>query len=64
MSGEPAGSEGFAWIWVLWALNNKKKVDHIMLAEPVTLPVFIYFRSYCRVNMSKTLPGCQEGCYK
>lgn len=24
VSGESSGSEGFAWIWVLWALNNHK----------------------------------------
>lgn len=24
VSGEPTGSEGFAWIWVLWALNHQK----------------------------------------
>lgn len=24
VSGEPTGSEGFAWIWVLWALNQQK----------------------------------------
>lgn len=28
--GETAGSEGFAWIWVFWALKNSGKVNHII----------------------------------
>lgn len=31
VSGEPAGSEGFAWIWVLWALESKSKVHNFIL---------------------------------
>lgn len=27
MSGEPSGSEGFAWIRMLWTLNNNNTVD-------------------------------------
>ncbi len=48
MSGEPAGSEGFAWIWVLWALKRKSEVHHIIQTKTMTLPVFIQtlFRLY------------------
>lgn len=41
VSGEPAGSEGFAWIWVLWALKSKNKAHHIIRAKPISRPVFI-----------------------
>lgn len=27
MSGEPSGSEGFAWIRMLWTLNNNNTVE-------------------------------------
>lgn len=26
VSGEPTGSEGFAWVWVLWALDTRRDV--------------------------------------
>lgn len=26
VSGEPAGSEGLAWIWMLWTLNTNNTV--------------------------------------
>lgn len=54
VSGEPTGSERFAWIWMLWALDSRWK----------SLSKDTYFTSWCHENMSKTVPGCQEGCYK
>lgn len=35
MSGEPSGSEGFAWIRMLWTLNNNKKntVDELLQTD-------------------------------
>lgn len=42
VSGEPTGSEGFAWIWVLWALKSKSKVHHIIRAK--ILPGFIFYK--------------------
>lgn len=33
MSGEPTGGEGFAWIWVLWALQRETKVRNVIQAK-------------------------------
>jgi len=36
VSGEPTGGEGFAWIWVLWALKTEIKVQHIGIIRAKT----------------------------
>lgn len=58
VSGEPTGSEGFSWIWVLWALKRaKSKVQHIIRAS--TLPVVtFYMLASCEHGKDRTwMPG-------
>lgn len=40
--GEPTGGEGFAWIWMFWALQKKKKKK-----KTQNRPLFIYLFKGC-----------------
>lgn len=48
VSGEPAGSEGLAWIWMLWTLNTNNTVPQIPYKDtsPVTLEAKTSGRQY------------------
>lgn len=39
MSGEPSGSEGFAWIRMLWTLNDNDTVGELLQTD--ALPWFL-----------------------